>query len=206
MNIILYTHIILGTLGLLAGVFVILLQKGDKRHRFIGKIFSYNLGLSMLASFPISFYKENIFLFCIGVWTLYMIITGQRSLQISDIKKVTFLDWIITLIMAVFGVLLVGIGFYQLSFGLGLPIVSMVFGFLSLLFVWTDFSFFKGRLKAKNAHQLIHIQRMMGAFISALTAFVVVNNTMLPGLVVWLLPTVFLTPLIVMWSRKWAKF
>ena len=142
MNIILYTHIILGTLGLLAGVFVILLQKGGKRHRFIGKIFSYNLGLSMLASFPISFYKENIFLFCIGVWTLYMIITGQRSLQISDIKKVTFLDWIITLIMAVFGVLLVGIGFYQLSFGLGLPIVSMVFGFLSLLFVWTDFSFF----------------------------------------------------------------
>ena len=143
MNIILYTHIILGTIGLLAGVFVILLQKGDKRHRFIGKIFSYNLGLSMLASFPISFYKENIFLFCIGVWTLYMIITGQRSLQISDIKKVTYLDWIITLMMAVFGVLLVGIGFYQLSFGLGLPIVSMVFGLLSLQFVWTDFRFFK---------------------------------------------------------------
>lgn len=206
MNIILYTHIIFGTIGLLAGVCVILLKKGDKRHRFIGKIFSYTLGLSMLASFPISFYKENVFLFCIGMWTLYMIITGHRSLQITDIKRVTLMDWSITLTMLVFGILLLANGFYQISFGLGLPIVSMVFGSLSLVFVWTDFRFFKGKLKAQNAHQLVHIQRMMGAFIASLTAFVVVNNTMVPGLIAWLLPTVIFIPLIAKWSRQWARF
>jgi uncharacterized membrane protein len=202
MSILLYIHIILGIIGLIAGILIILLKKGDKRHQQIGKIFSYALGISMLGSFPISIYKENTFLFCIGIWTLYMIITGNRSLKITNTKMVSKIDWLITILMLLFGFLLLENGLSSLHTGLGLPIVSAVFAWISFVFVWTDIRFFNGKMKAINAHKLIHIQRMMGAFIASVTAFIVVNNTILPGLVAWLLPTLVFTPLIIRWSRK----
>ena len=40
---------------------------------------------------------------------------------------------------------------------------------------------------------------MVGTYIASITAFLVVNNTILPGLVVWLAPGVLLTPLIFYW-------
>jgi hypothetical protein len=43
---------------------------------------------------------------------------------------------------------------------------------------------------------------MIAGYIAALTAFLVVNNTYLPSIVAWLLPTVIFTPLIFYWSKK----
>jgi hypothetical protein len=43
---------------------------------------------------------------------------------------------------------------------------------------------------------------MTGSYIASSTAFLVVNNTILPGIIAWLIPTVLLVPLIIMWSRK----
>jgi hypothetical protein len=47
-----------------------------------------------------------------------------------------------------------------------------------------------------------HLIRMMGATIAVITAFLVVNVHFDPGWVVWLAPTVVLTPLIIVWSRR----
>jgi hypothetical protein len=49
-----------------------------------------------------------------------------------------------------------------------------------------------------------HIQRMAGAWIASLTAFAVVNLTMLPDPVVWLGPTVLVSPLVTYWTRRHA--
>jgi hypothetical protein len=48
---------------------------------------------------------------------------------------------------------------------------------------------------------------MIGAYISALTAFLVVNlhGDYIPGFVAWLLPTALLVPFIVRWSRQYSK-
>jgi len=48
-----------------------------------------------------------------------------------------------------------------------------------------------------------HLQRMIGAYIASLTAFLVVNNTILPGVIAWLLPSVLLVPFIMAWSKKY---
>jgi type IV secretory pathway component VirB8 len=45
---------------------------------------------------------------------------------------------------------------------------------------------------------------MIGAYIASITAFLVVNNTILPGVVAWLLPTAVLVPVLIKWSRKYA--
>jgi hypothetical protein len=65
-----------------------------------------------------------------------------------------------------------------------------------------DIALYKGNIKNKNYWLLIHIQRMVGSYIAALTAFLVVNNTYLPPLMAWLMPTIIMTPLIFYWSKK----
>lgn len=204
MNTFLFLHIITGTIGLVCGLLIIFLRKADQKHQLLGKIYFYSLGFSMLFSFAFSVPKQDIFLFCIGVWTLYMIITGNRALKLKNNDSVSIYDYSFTGIMTIFGVLLIGYGIFQVVSHQAMSIVSFAFGLLSLLFVYNDIRLFRGRSRFKNPHHLAHIQKMMGSFISALTAFIVVNNTVLPGLIAWLLPTIVLTPLIVMWSRKWG--
>lgn len=204
MSILLITHIVLGMIGLLSGLCIVVLKKGTTTHKKIGKIFTYAMSFAMLTSFPISIIKGNVFLFCIGIWTLYMIVTGTRALTFHQRKGPSKLDWAISIAMLLFGVILLFKGFIDMIYGYQLSLVSLVFSGISLAFVWADYHFYKGNHKAANAFQLIHIQRMMGAFIASFTAFVVVNNTFLPGLVAWLLPTLVFTPLIIFWSRKWT--
>jgi hypothetical protein len=59
----------------------------------------------------------------------------------------------------------------------------------------------------KNYWLLAHLQRMTGGYIAATTAFLVVNAqyspVVLPSVVVWLLPTVILTPLTIAFSKKY---
>lgn len=204
MSIILLLHVVGGSIGLISGMFIIFLRKADQRHQILGKIFSYALGFSMLASFDISMPKKDIFLFCIGVWTLYMIVTGNRVLKLKNLEAVAKIDYFLSGTMLVFGVSLMGYGILQLISQQSMSVVSILFGLISLFLVYNDIKLYRGQTNFKNAYQLAHIQKMTGSFIAALTAFIVVNNTMLPGLIAWLLPTMVLTPLIVMWSRKWA--
>jgi hypothetical protein len=84
-----------------------------------------------------------------------------------------------------------------------------VFGFISLGFVRRDLINYTGKMTEKNYWLLMHLQRMMGAYIASTTAFLVVNAKYLPfefpGFVFWLLPTAILTPLIIIWSKKYSK-
>jgi hypothetical protein len=82
-------------------------------------------------------------------------------------------------------------------------IVYLVFGGIGFLFSFQDWKNFSGRSRIKNFFLTTHIQRMTGSYIASVTAFLVVNNTVLPSVVAWLLPTAILTPFIVKWVRKY---
>jgi len=69
--------------------------------------------------------------------------------------------------------------------------------------VRSDFLNFRGNTELANTWMIVHIQRIIGAYIAALTAFLVVNNQILPGYVAWLLPTIIFTPVIIKYSRKY---
>lgn len=81
--------------------------------------------------------------------------------------------------------------------------VLIVFGSMSILMVLQDFRTYRGKSKLKNFWLLIHFQRMIGAYIAAITAFLVVNNTYLPSIIAWLMPSVIIVPLIFLWSKKY---
>jgi hypothetical protein len=111
--------------------------------------------------------------------------------------------------MFIAGLVFIALGSISLFNANFFGLVFVTFGLLGLLFVRQDFLNYRGMATAKNFWLLAHLQRMTGAFIAALTAFLVVNAAHLPdqipGFLYWLLPTLILTPLIISWSRKHEK-
>lgn len=204
-KILLIIHIIAGTIGLLTGTINIIRKKGDKPHILVGRFFFWGMMVNAVAGFVMSILHTNIFLLIIAVFSFYLTVTGQRFLSLKKLdkgQKPQTIDWIITSTMLVFALSFIVYGtlliLSQNSFGT----VLLVFGFISLLMVRKDIRMYRGKIKFKNYWLLIHIQRMVAAYIAALTAFLVVNNTYLPSIVAWLLPGIILTPLIFYWSRK----
>ena len=203
-KILLTIHITGGAIGLLAGSYNMVTKKGTKRHQQVGLLFFYSLLIASLVALPMSFFHSNYFLFIVGVFTAYLLMTGKRYLSKKSIEDVAKADWLLCLLMFLFGSGFIVWGIYLLIYGNGFGTVLLVFGSISMLLIWQDYRNFNGRSSIKNYWLTSHIQRMIAAYIASITAFIVVNNTILPGVVAWLLPTAALVPVLIKWSRKYA--
>lgn len=206
-KIILVIHVIAGSIGLFTGTINIIRKKGDKPHRLIGQFFVYGMLINAVAGFIMSILHENLFLLIIAVFSFYMTATGQRILFLKRLDKwqsPKLIDWILTFTMMFFGTLFIVYGVYLKIVDVNLGTVLIVLGTISILMTRKDIMLYKGFTTVKNYWLLIHIQRMIGAYIASLTAFLVVNNTYLPPMLAWLLPTIILVPLIFYWSKTKA--
>jgi uncharacterized membrane protein len=211
-------HIAGGAIGLLTGLINIARRKGDRFHRQVGKIFTYNMLANAFSAIGLALLHPNSFLFIVGIFTLYMVGTGNRCLRLKKLRPDDStavnqqapkpIDWILTGGMLIAGLIFVFRGIQLLVAGNTFGIVYTVFGGLGLFFVKTDFTNYRGQAAFKNYWVLVHLQRMTGSYIAATTAFLVVNASyfpeQIPSAVYWLLPTLVLTPLIIVWSRKRA--
>ena len=205
-TILLIIHIIAGSIGLLTGTINIIKKKGDKAHKKVGEFFFYSMLINGFAGLVMSLIHRNDFLLIVAVFSIYMVATGQRFLSLKQLhteQKPKTIDWILTYTMLVFALLFITYGSYLLINKVNFGIVLLVFGVVSCLMAIKDIKVYKGNIKEKNYWLLLHIQRMVGSYIAALTAFIVVNNHFLPGIVGWLLPTVIFTPLIVKWTKQY---
>jgi uncharacterized membrane protein len=202
-KILLYIHIACGAISLLLGLFILFLKKGNALHKKIGIFYYYFMLIAALISFPMSYMHSNYFLFIIGVFTSYMLLTGKRHLKKKDISDVNTIDWALTFMMLAFGIAFITFGLYKLINADTFGIVLLVFGGISIFFVWMDKRNFQGKSRYKNYWLTTHIQRMVASYIATVTAFLVVNNRVLPDMIAWLLPTFLLVPLIVKWIIKY---
>lgn len=199
-------HIIAGTIGLTTGTINTICKKGGKAHRLVGQLFLYSMLLVSGTAFVLSVLHPNYFLFIVGVFTLYMVCSGTRYMYLKNLSKgqqPKLVDWLLTGFMLFFGIAFLIFGTYHLAHKNNFGIVFLVFGVIGLRFVRIDFRNFRGKTKVANPWLVTHIQRMMGAYISTLTAFLVVNNKIMPSYIAWLLPALLLFPLIVIWVRKY---
>lgn len=208
-KILLLVHVLAGSIGLLTGTYILLRPKGDKLHQLIGKFFAYGMLLSALVSLIMSSMHHNLFLFIVGVFTIYMVGTGLRYLKLKNLQKgqkPKLIDWLLFGLMLLFSVLFLVYGSYFIVKANNFGWVLISFGAISGLMLQSDWQTFKGiKIKYQNYWLLLHLQRMTGAYIASLTAFIVVNNHYLPNVLAWLLPTIIVTPLIVKWSRKFSR-
>lgn len=195
-------HIAGGTTSLLLGIIVLSLKKGDKRHKWLGNIYFYAMLIASIVAIPMSYLHPNYFLFIVAIFTIYMLLTGYRYLSKKKIQDVSYIDWLLTGSILVFGFAFIGFGIYHIVKQDYFGIVLLVFGTICLLFAKKDYENFKGKSNIKNYWLTGHIQRMMGSYIASTTAFLVVNNTVIPNIIAWLIPTFLIAPLITRWSKQ----
>lgn len=200
-------HIAGGSIGLVSGTINLIRKKGDKLHKMIGTIFYYGMLITGTTSLLLAAIHPNHFLFIIGVFTLYLVVTGQRYLAKSRKGSIDSFDRIITYAMMAAAISFITIGTYYLVNSNFFGAVYIVFGGFGLLFVKGDLTYYAGKSRFKNYPLLSHIQRMTGGYIAALTAFLVVNSDKfpegVPAVAAWLAPTILVVPLIIYWSRRY---
>ena len=202
-KILIYVHAFFGGLGLITGFGSIIVKKGSRLHKRMGKLFSIAMVTSSMISIPISWMPnhENLFLFLIGLFTIYLVLAGNRALSFKTKEKADLLDKIISGSMLFFSVAMVIIGVYTILKDNSFGILYLFFGGFGLLLTIKDFKFYKNARKTKNAWLISHLGKMIGALIASITAFIIAGLG-IGSLIAWMLPTILGTVYIIYWKRK----
>jgi len=195
-----YGHIATGAIALMVGAIALLAKKGSWLHKRCGKVFLYSMTASALVSMVVAMLPghESAFLLGIAVMSLYFIISGYRSLRYKHKNPNLTFDKIISIIIIVTGFVMVVLPILQSG---KLNVVLFVFGILSMVFGISDFKNYKDLKALKKKYLQLHLSKITGGYISAVSAFFVVNQ-ILPGIWNWFTPGVLGAIFIVYWSRK----
>ena len=190
-----FIHVILGYLGLLAGLIVMVMpKKGNSLHKKLGMFYFITMMSSTLLAIYLSINGAKIFLLCIGIFTFHALLGGFIMVQ----KRYCKFKWVfipLSLIGLVNGIFMIYTG----------AIVLIAFGSLQLLLSYFDTKM----LFKKNIHPLeivkSHAGKMSGSITAATTAFGV--NVVFTGgeWWHWLLPTLIITPISTWWGIKLDK-
>jgi len=193
-------HVSLGAISLIAGLVAIFTKKGQKPHIISGRVFYYSLGLSILISLIVASTpgKYNPFLFSIGIFSGYFILIGKRAIQYKKSFDHLSVDRIIHIFMFFSSVAMVLTPI--ILFGKFHPVAGVV-GIAGIIFAIRNFRTYDDMDKLKQNWLKIHIGHISGGYISAVSAFFVVNN-ILPSLLNWFLPSIIGGIFIAMSLRK----
>lgn len=196
----LYLHIGSGAVALLTGSVAIISKKGKKTHKNWGKTFYLSMLCTSFAGIALALLPNhfNLFLMVIGLFSSYLTISAYQALHYKS--KNTVVPWqhkALSIWALIMGVGMIGFCLVNDS----LNLVLLIFGLVSSLFGFRDLRNYKNPKVLKENWLKMHLGKMMGAYISAVTAFIVAN-TIIPGIWAWFLPSIPGTIYIVYWSRK----
>ncbi len=195
-----YTHATFGGIALLTGGITLSVKKGQNVHKKSGIVFFYTMFISALMAFIISVLPnhESPFLFAIGLFSAYFLLTGYRSLKFRQPDYSLKTDKIISSLIIVTGTTMI---FYPLLFQGKINSVLLIFGLVGIVFGIKDLILFKNRERLQKSWLKLHLGKMTGGYISAVSAFFVVNN-ILPGLWNWFVPGIVGSIFITYWMFK----
>lgn len=189
----LWLHIAGGTSALLTGLGAMLTQKGSKPHRTFGKVYFWSMTAVFISAVVLAIGHQKTFLFMVAFFSYYFTVRGYRVLYLKGLgttQKADWVDWLIGVVSGTFIVLLFGWGLISFVGGESMGIVAMVFGTIGMATFIQDVRTFRG-VPEKKHWWYGHIASMGGSYISATTAFVVVNISLpTAGWVLWVLPSV----------------
>ncbi|QDW20964.1 hypothetical protein [Flavobacterium sp. KBS0721] len=202
-KILIYIHAFFGGIGLLTGIGSIFVKKGGLLHKRMGKLFSIGMITSSLISLPICWIPQhqNIFLFLIGLFTIYLVIAGNRVLTFKTKAKADITDFIISGSMLFFSIIMVSLGIYCQLTNIENGILFTFFGGFGLYMTIKDFIFYKNVSEMKKQWLSKHIGKMIGALIASITAFIVAGIG-IGNVIAWMTPSILGTIYILYWNKK----
>ncbi len=193
-------HAAFGGIALLAGFVAMIAKKGFKVHKKSGIIFYFAMLFSAIIAMFVSFLPnhESPFLFAVGIFSMYFVLTGKRALKFKFINPNLQIDKWISRIMIITGILMI---FLPLIFSKSLNIILCVFAIVGIVFSVRDLILYKNPERLKRSWLKLHLGKMIGAYIAATTAFVVVNQ-FFPSFYGWFIPGIIGGFFISYWMRK----
>ena len=144
---------------------------------------------------------ENLFLFLIGVFTIYLVLAGNRALTLKNKLSADWLDKGISGAMLITSIVMLIIGVVATIKHTNNGVLFAFFGGFGFFMAQRDFHTFKVFKEEKNAWLVSHLGRMIAALIASITAFIVAGLH-IGTLAAWISPTVIGTAYIIYWSRK----
>ncbi len=144
---------------------------------------------------------ESPFLFAVGIFSLYFVLTGNRALNFKRKNLNLKIDQLISIIMIITGILMV---LLPIVLTKSINIILVVFAIIGMIFSVQDLMLFKKPEQLRKGWLKLHLGKMIGGYISATTAFVVVND-FFPSFYGWFIPGIIGGFIIAYWMRKMNK-
>lgn len=202
-------HVAGGMTALVSGLIPMFTRKGSRIHKAGGRWYTWSMWISVLSALPLSMMKQNLFLGTIAVFTAYMIYTGNRTSKRKSVVPEGRMDLTMMGLALFSGIVMVGYGIWLVagpSGKTGMGIILLVFGTITFLLGTEDLGYWRKRgQKQQKSWMLVHLSRFGGAYIATITAFLVTNVTFIPGLLLWLGPTVIGGMAMGRSSRYWRE-
>ena len=202
-QIFIYIHAAFGGFALLAGLVSIIAKKGKNIHRKSGLIFFYSMMLSGIIAMIVAVLPnhESPFLFAVGIFSLYFVLTGNRALNFKRKNPDLKIDKLISITMITSGVLMILLPIIRTK---SINIVLVVYAIVGIIFSVGDLILFRNPERLRKGWLKLHLGKMLGGYISATTAFVIVNN-FFPSFYGWFIPGIVGSFVIAYWMRKMNK-
>ena len=202
-QILIYIHAAFGGIALLTGFISMVAKKGKKIHKKFGLFFFYSMMLSGIIAMIVAVLPnhESPFLFAVGIFSLYFVLTGNRALNFKRKKTDLKIDKLISIIMITTGVLMI---LLPIILTKSINIVLVVYAIVGIIFSVSDLILFRNPERLRKGWLKLHLGKMLGGYISATTAFVVVNK-FFPSFYGWFIPGIVGSFIIAYWMRKMNK-
>lgn len=201
---ILLVHVVFGVIALVSAFIAATNRKGAKNHRKVGRVFFWSMLGVAVTAIPVTFINPNPFLFFIAIFSFYMAFIGYRLGKPK--YQPTSLDRVAPAVMVITVLGMYWYGYQMITDGDGLGWALIAFGTIGLVNAIEDIVEL-GRNSSHSRKVIVHLSRMLGGTIATITAVLVQQISPLvesdtAQLLIWLGPTVVITPLIIWWNIK----
>lgn len=200
-NIWLVIHVLCGSSCMVFSIAAIATRKGSEKHRRYGRYFFYGMTGIFITAIPMAFMKTNTFLFLIALFSYYFAYSGWRYARRHE-PSIPISDWVVCLSMLVASIFMIIMGLWNFNIENNDSLVLIFFGILGGVFSLNDTRLYYHGSLSRTTRISKHLSAMLGGTIAVYTAFLVTNINYGPPLMLWLGPTVVITPIIIYWTKK----
>lgn len=196
-------HIIAGFVALSAGPVAFAANKWGRVHKIAGLTFFFAMSGVYVTSLYLSWAKTLPFLFCIGQFSYFSVLSGYRSAGFFRGRATKWWDTAYSVYSLIIGLGMIATGAWSLQQGnTGMAILFAVFGTLCSFFALQFLMRLRNWPGGSRNWIKAHISGMIGGYTATVTAFVVTAVRPEPALLGWLGPSVVLPLLLTLIARR----
>ena len=201
MQYLLVAHIFAGCISLIAAVFAVVSSKGKQAHILAGRTYFWGMAVIFLTAIPMSISSSNVFSFLIAIFSFYLAYVGMRFAR-NRAGTANMFDWVAVGLMVFSGLAMWFLALVYFMNNNSLYITLTVFGFIAISLGYMDFRSYRNKSAIGKQRIARHLTNMLAGTIAVITAVLVTNLRIEPVFILWILPTIIISPLIFWWNRK----